>query len=233
MLTALEVTHQRLDDLGARSPGRLRVGGFSTAMASLVPRAIAAFAARRPETDVLLREGASATLLRRVAGARLDLAVIAPPDEPPDGVVLTPLLDDPLLVALHPGHALAGRASVTADELRGERWIAGSLDPGSPLLGAWTAADWSPEIAYVAKDWVAKLGLVAAAQGVTIVPGLAAAALPHDVAVVRIDDPTANRPTAIATPDGAAVESQRQRFVEALRDAAAELSADLRRRLGR
>jgi DNA-binding transcriptional LysR family regulator len=42
MLRELEAARQGLEDLGARPPGRLRVGAFSTGMAALVPRAIAA-----------------------------------------------------------------------------------------------------------------------------------------------------------------------------------------------
>jgi DNA-binding transcriptional LysR family regulator len=159
------------------------------------------------------------------------MAVITPPDDPPDGVIVTPLLDDPLLLAVHRAHALAGRPSVTVAELRRERWIAGSLDPGTPLLGAWTTAAWTPEIAFVAKDCTAKLGLVAARLGVTIVPGLAAPALPEDIAVVRIDDASATRATALAVAGDATGDARRQGFTEALRDAAAELAADLRRRL--
>jgi DNA-binding transcriptional LysR family regulator len=231
MLAEAEAAQQGLADLGARAPGRLRVGAFSTAMAALVPRAIATFAGREPETQVVLREGPSTSLLGRVARGRLDMAVIASADEPPEGVVVTSLLDDPLLLAVHSAHPLAGRPSVAADELRRERWIAGSVDPGSVLLGAWTAASWSPDIAYVAKDWTAKLGLVAAGQGVTIVPGLAAPALPHGVAVVRIDHPAAQRPTGLATAERAVGEPRAESLAESLRDAAAELGAEVRRRL--
>lgn len=78
----------------------------------------------------------------------------------------------------------------------------------------------------MARDWVAKLGLVAAGMGVTVVPGLAVPMVPPAIAVVRIDHPSAVRTTAIAQAPGTD-----HPFVEALRDAAADLSAELRRRL--
>jgi len=135
---------------------------------------------------------------------------------------MTPLLEDPLFVATGLGHAFAGQAAVTAEELRGQRWIAGSAEPGTTLLGAWAE---EPEIAHVARDWVAKLGLVAAGLGVTVVPGMIVPALPPSVAVVRIDHPDAVRTTSVAH------RGEHEAFIELLRDAAAELTVQVRRRL--
>jgi DNA-binding transcriptional LysR family regulator len=219
VLATLDTAQQDLRDLGAPASRRLRVGAFSTAMAALVPRAIAAVTTR-----VRLREGLTPALLSAVSRGRLDLAVVTPPDHLPAGVEVTPLLDDPLFVATSLGHPLAGQASVTSAQLRGERWIAGSAEPGTSLLGGW--AD-EPEIAFVARDWVAKLGLVAAGLGVTVVPGLAVPALPTTVAIVRIDHPAAMRTTAVAHR----AEGPDETFTEALRDAASTLSADTRRRM--
>jgi DNA-binding transcriptional LysR family regulator len=227
VLGELQATRQDLQDIGARPAGRLRVGAFSTAMAALVPRAIAAYAERAPGVQVPLREGLSPGLLSALSRGRIDLAVVSRPQRPPEGAELIPLLDDPMFVAMGRGHALATRASVTAAELRDEGWIAGSAEPGSTLLGAWSDSAWRPDVAFVARDWVAKLGLVAAGLGVTVVPGLAVPALPPTVAVVRIDDPAAVRPTAVAHRP----HTHRDAFVEALRDAAADLAAEVRHRL--
>jgi DNA-binding transcriptional LysR family regulator len=230
VLGELDAVRQDLHDLDARPPGRLRVGAFSTAMAALVPRAIAALTVQEPFTQVPLREGMSPRLLGAVAKGRLDLAVVTRPQGAPEGVEVIPLLDDPLLVALPPDHALAGRSSVTTEMLRNERWIAASTEPGTTLLGAWSDASWQPDIAFIARDWVAKLGLVAAGLGVTVVPGLAVPALPPAIALVRIDHAAAVRTTAIVLRPGVD-EHLRQAFTEALRDVSAELSAELRHRL--
>src|SRR4051812_136373 len=96
VLTELEAARQELDDLGAEPPGRVRVGAFSTALAALGPRAVAALAERRPQAGVILREGASGGLLTRVASRRLALAVVPPPAQPAEGVRLDTLLEDPL-----------------------------------------------------------------------------------------------------------------------------------------
>lgn len=235
VLGGLGAARQELDDLATRPPATLRVGAFSTAMAALVPRAIAATAPRLAR--VPLREGTSPRLLSAVARGRLDLAVVSETGNLPAGVEAAPLLDDPLLVAVPPGHILADRVEVAPAELRGERWIAGSTELSSTLLGVWTDATWEPEIAFVARDWFAKLGLVAAGMGITVVPGIAVPVLPPGIALVRIDHPTAVRRTCIiycrATPDRDqdVRHEPRRIFTEALRDVAAELAAEVRHRL--
>jgi DNA-binding transcriptional LysR family regulator len=165
-----------------------------------------------------------------VARGRIDLAVVTPPARAPAGVRLRHLLDDPLFVAVPRAHRLAGRASVPPGDLAGERWIAGSAEPDSPLLGTWSGAAVRPEVGFVVRDWMAKLGLVAAGHGVTVVPGLAVPALPPDIVVVRIDDPAASRPTAVARREAAATDHV-DAFVEALRDIAATLAAEVRHRI--
>lgn len=228
VLAEIEATRQELEDVASRPSGRVRVGAFSTALGALVPRAIAAFAGGAPGTRVMLREGISPNLITRVADGRLDVAIVTAPAGVADGLEVTTLIDDPLLVAVSRGHQLAGRASVPADALRGERWV-GAGGERSPLLGAWSGSSWEPQVAYVARDWTAKLGLVAAGLGVTVVPGLAVPTLPPALSVVRIDHPAATRITAMVEP--IAPDPHRHALGEALRDAAAELAAEVRRHL--
>jgi DNA-binding transcriptional LysR family regulator len=231
VLGELDAARQSLSDLDGRRGGRLRVGAFSSAMSALVPAAISAATGTDPGLQVVLREGLSSTLLAAVARGRLGLAVVTRPEQAPDGVTLTTLVEDPLLVALPRDHRLVGRGRVPPSELRGERWVAASTDPRSTLLGPWVDTAWEPNVPLVARDWMAKIGLVAAGLGVTVVPGIAVPALPPAVAVVGIDDPRAYRPVAVALPDHPPDERTGRLFADALVDCAAELSARVRRRL--
>jgi DNA-binding transcriptional LysR family regulator len=233
VLAELEAARQGLDELSQGEPARLRIGAFSSALAALVPRALSRYANRHPHTRLDLKEGTSSAQLARVAGGRLDVAVIREPDAWPDGVSGTFLLEDPLLLAVPRRHPLAERASIAPDELAAERWIAGSAEPDSEFLGPWTASTWAPDVAHVARSWMAKLGLVAAGRGVTIVPGLAAPTLPAAITVVRIDDAAASRSIALATVAEHAGGHRSDALQEALRDAAAELGSELRDRVRR
>ncbi|MGW4353853.1 LysR family transcriptional regulator [Nocardia sp. NPDC004582] len=228
--TVLDALAAAGDELRNPVPtGRIRVGAFSTAMAALVPGAIAGVAARNPGVRVHLREGTTPSLLAALTKGRVDLAVLSGRPDHGEDLNVEPLLDDSLFIAVHGGHRLAGRASVPIAELRAEAWIAGSADPGDTLLGAWSGAAWQPRIAHTARDWVAKLGLVAAGLGITVVPGLVVSALPARISVVRVDDPAARRPTVLAYRR--ATTAPDHPMIEALRDSAATLAAEVRARL--
>jgi DNA-binding transcriptional LysR family regulator len=227
VLESLESARSELRDLGLHTAARVRLGAFSTATAALVPRAIVLATQRNPLLDVRLREGTTPRLLTALTRRRIDLAVLSGHFEVPGGVEVIPLLDDALYVAVPQGHRLAQHASVPVSALRDERWIVGSEESPTSLLGAWNSALWQPVVAHVARDWVTKLGLVSAGLGVTIVPGLAVSALPATISVVRIEDPAAVRRTVVAHIPGAA----HRLLVEAFLDATAQLNAELRARL--
>lgn len=227
-LAELQAAAVALADLHQRRARRVQLGAFSTAMAALVPHALTALAVHQPHVRVVLREGTSERLAERVASGRLDLAIVTLTSGPREGVVLDALLDDPLLLALPRGHRLAGLARIDPDDLRGEHWIAGSSDPASTLLGAWTTGSWRPQIAFEVRDWTAKIGLVANGFGITVVPGLSARTLPASVVVAAIDHPMAMRTVAIARRVGVD-EPHIAAIVEALRDSVRPEPLPLRR----
>ncbi|PXX54928.1 DNA-binding transcriptional LysR family regulator [Nocardia tenerifensis] len=227
VLEALDRAQSELRDLSKHATARIRLGAFSTATAALVPRAITIAAQHNPLLTVQLREGTSPHLLTALARRRIDLAVLSGEFDVPDGVELTALTQDTLYLAVPQGHRLAHQSSTSIAALRAEKWIVGSEESHTSLLGAWTNASWQPIISHVARDWVTKWGLVAAGLGITLVPGLAIPALPATIAIVAIDDPAATRRTVLAHTPNPATHIIR----EALLDASAQLNVELRERL--
>lgn len=86
-------------------------------------------------------------------------------------------------------HPFALRDSVTPDELTDQPWIVATTTDGGPEFGAWPGIA-QPRIAFRARAWQTRLGMVAAGQGITLVPGSMAKALPRTTEWVRIDDNT-------------------------------------------
>jgi DNA-binding transcriptional LysR family regulator len=235
VLDDLDAAQQELAGMAEPATGRLRIGAFPTAVAALVPRAMAEFRRGQPGVRTSLREGGTPSQLKRLFSGSVDVAVIG---FLPGGHVtrdrrisLEPLIDDPLLLAVGPGHPLARRRTVDLDSLAGESWIAASADASDTMIGAWQWADWQPRVDLIAKEWTAKLGLVAAGLGVTLVPGLAAAAVRPDVALVRIRSGPASRQVLVATRSGQERSASAALFSELLHDTAAQLSTELRERL--
>src|SRR3954452_11312133 len=259
VLDEVDAARQELALMAEPTTGPLRVGAFPTAVAALVPRAMVALHKRPPRVGISLREGGTPTQLKRLSSGSLDVAVIG---FLPGGQVtrdrrisLEPLIDDPLLLAVGPEHPLARRRTVDLDDLAGESWIAASADAGDTMIGAWQWADWRPRgelmgkewtakvvfggggvwgsrFDLMPKEWMAKLGLVAAGLGVTLVPGLAAAAVRPDVALVRIrSERPASREGSIATAAGKGAPPFVGRFAELLHETATRMASDLQTRI--
>ncbi|MED7923276.1 LysR family transcriptional regulator [Nonomuraea sp. LP-02] len=182
VLDRLERAGEELAALHAGRGGTLRLGAFATANVDLVPGTLRRFAARRPGVELRLVEGLTTKLLERLRAGALDAAVISdyPAGLPAaDAGRLVPLREDRLLVALPAGHRLAAEAEVDLRDLAGETWIE-AAPRGQPtlLLAACAAAGFAPRGGLRVAEWTGKFGFVAAGLGVTLVPELAARAVP-------------------------------------------------------
>ncbi|SNT37480.1 DNA-binding transcriptional regulator, LysR family [Streptosporangium subroseum] len=184
--------------------GRLRVGAFATANVSLVPSALRSFRQEFPEVELIPIEGPSRRLLSRMREGGLDVAVISdyPSGLPYDGEVETvELVDDELLVALPRGHRLAAGESVDLRELREETWIEAPPPAGTTMLGAACArAGFAPRTTVRIAEWTGKFGFVAAGLGITLVPSIAAGAVPPDLVLRSLGDLAPRRIVSAALP---------------------------------
>jgi DNA-binding transcriptional LysR family regulator len=227
ILTRLDAARGAVDEVHSLAAGRLRVGAFPTAVAALVPRAMASFRAAYREVGLSLVEGLTPTLLDRLAAGEAEVAVVS---SSPAGPIdrgrfdLHHLLDERLLVAVARTHPLARRRTVRLADLAGDPFIAGSATAEETLLRASLPAGFRPRIEIVAAEWTGKLGCVAAGLGVALLPALVAGRVPRDIALLRLhpDDESVRRIHA-ATPAGRTPPPAATRFLTHLREAAGAL----------
>ena len=192
VLDAVASATQELAGMRDRLAGRLAVGGFATASAVLLPRALDRMANEHPGLAVQLVEVSTPKQLLALRRGRLEVAVLATGEGLPsydlDGLRRTELRSGRGAgVAVADTHPFAARDSVDADELAEQRWVVGRNAAGSPEFGAWPGIE-KPQIAFTARDWTTRLGLVAAGHGIALVPGLAAAAMPQGVRWIPVRD---------------------------------------------
>jgi DNA-binding transcriptional LysR family regulator len=131
------------------------------------------------------------------------------------------LADEPVLLAVPRSHPLAagGPGPVPLAELAGEAWVAGSARVEETLLGASARLGFRPRIEFVVREWTAKFGFVAAGLGVTLVPALAAGALPAGLALRSLDPrEVPHRRVLAATLAGRTVPAVVERFLATLRE---------------
>lgn len=186
ILSRVRAAGQALDSLRNLDTGRLRVGAIDSAAAALVPRTLAAFQAEHPGVSLSMIEGTTPILLNRLESGETDVAIVSsypgPMTETPH-LRLRHLMDDPLMVALSAGHPLAWpeRKQLRLADLAGESWIEGLAHSAQTLEDACLRAGFRPRIDFAVREWIAKLGFVAAGLGVALVPLLAARAVRPDV----------------------------------------------------
>ena len=149
--------------------GRVRLAGFSSAIGSLVPDAVAALARKHPGLQVSLTDMHPFEAIEQLRTGRIEVAIIFRYDETePElpGIRLHHLLDDPL-------YLLTQREQSTLAAQRDATWIAGCERCRSHLLTLCDAEGFEPRIGYISDDMVVMQALVAAGLGVTTIPGLA------------------------------------------------------------
>lgn len=182
----LALADTQLAELGADGAA-VRVGGFPSALATLVPAAIERLVPRRVEAV----EGTVEELAARVGDGSLHVALVfqdaaAAPREHP-GLRRHDLLDEPFVAIVGPGHRLAKRRTIRLRELAPDPWTAPS-EVGI-LHSACVAAGFEPDLHFVTRDVLAIRALVAADLAVTLAPQLIAGHLPGVHVLTLRDDP--------------------------------------------
>lgn len=128
---------------------------------------------------------------------------------PSQRVVVTPLLVEPLDIALPAAHPLAASPAVRPEQLRYERWI--STHEGFPLAGVLAhlgaLIGQSPQIDHRINEFSVAAQVVRAGAGIAVMPRTTATALAVDGMVLRpiVGVPLARHVDVLARPDALAL----------------------------
>src|SRR5690349_14785130 len=180
ILDRLAAAEHQLDALSGLDGGRLQIGAFPTANATLIPLALTAFDAEYPSACLSLTECTTGEAGPLLASAEL-------------------LIEEQMYLALPRGHRLVEQPEISIADLREEVWIEGRHGIcRTKLIAAAERAGFEPRIAFQSTEWLGKQGLVAAGVGVTLIPTVALATVRDDIVLRSLaDGPT--RTISIAT----------------------------------
>jgi DNA-binding transcriptional LysR family regulator len=173
MVAQLDHTFESTRRTARGEQGRICVGITpSSPFHPFVPRIIRAFRDAFPQVSLRLEEGLRGELIEQLQLERIDAAFIRTPLVDP-GLVVSRLLEEPLLVALPSSHALVGGGSLSLKSLAREIFIVyGPAGRGfyDHAVVACNAAGFSPRIGQEAARVTSLLALVASGLGITLVP---------------------------------------------------------------
>jgi DNA-binding transcriptional LysR family regulator len=217
--------------LGLRA-GRLRVASFPSAGATLMPEAVARFRRAHPGVALSLAEGEPEEIAPRLRAGEFDLALLfefpdvdegTPPlsvlTAPSQGhVAITPLLEDPMHVALPRDHRLAEEPGLSLWDLHNEDWVqtAASSPCARHVVRSCLTAGFEPHVTFESDDYETVQGLVAAGVGVALIPRLALTRLHPNIVVRSLQPASPVRNVVAATPEEAAMAPSAQAMLETL-----------------
>lgn len=174
-----EQIRAELANVSEEDHGALRLCGFSTAAAALLPTVVATVRMTHPRCSVRIIEADPEECFDLLLADEADLAVVVATANLPPSIDprfdQQPLLDDPLDLLVPESHPLATESSVELSATADQPWI---MDrPGRPyhqlVLTACAAAGFTPAVAHESTEWDTGAALVAAGLGVALVPRLA------------------------------------------------------------
>ncbi len=163
--------------------GRICIGVTSTSsFHPLVARVIRAFSEARPKVSLTLEESLSNELLQGLRDERMDAAFIRTAPAGSEGLLIQPVLDEPMVTALPSAHHLASGpkdAPIPLKRLAAETFILYG-PPGTgmydTIIAACHAAGFNPNVGNLGASTQqgprigSTLSLVAAGLGITFVP---------------------------------------------------------------
>ncbi len=208
--------------------GTVRLASFPSAAGALAAPAIAESREVHPDLRVLLNEGEPAECMDDLRAQRIDVALVYEynllPRLPDTGVELRPLLREPVLLTLPPGHdpSADGSRPRPLQDFRHERWIAPASDVAlrEVLVRACQAAGFDPQLDYTSDDYTVILALVQAGLGVSLLPRLATEQLSADVRLSAVTGLELTRTVSAAVRTGSGTTPAIAALVDSLQHAA-------------
>ena len=183
-----------IDDLRGERAGTLRMVGFPSASATLVPALMRQLAEEAPDVALQYREAEPPAATAMLRDGEVDCALIFDYEgaaELPAGSAFLPLWREEVHLVLSDDRAADGRPAHLGDFAH-EHWIAGCEKCRGHLLAAAGEAGFEPDIIQETDNVPAMLAMAAAGGAVALVPGLALAAartLPDDARAVALEPP--------------------------------------------
>lgn len=225
VLAVLEEASAALAATRAGLTGRLRIGAFPSAAHTILPPALVTLGAAHPGLELMVTELDPVAVPGSLRAGTLDVALTFVydyvPAEPDPALDAEPLLEESVYLATAGGQG--GPAETSIQDWRDAPWIAGSPDTlcHTMVIRACQACGFTPRVRHHADDFATVLALVAAGQGVSLIPQLGVTETPPGVRLIPV---TARRHTSIAYRKGTGRHPAVSAFAAAVREQSQLLS---------
>jgi DNA-binding transcriptional LysR family regulator len=172
VLQAIRKARQAVTDLESATGGTLTVGSALTTSTYTLPEILAKFKGTYPAVEVAVRTGRSQQIQQLVLEDTVQLGLAHSPLNSHPEVMAIPLYSEPILLVIHPEHALAGKTEVTAEQVAAEPFITSDKASGYWALVEqfWAGAGLVPRVTMELDSIEATKRMVMCGLGLTMLP---------------------------------------------------------------
>ncbi|MEV7779613.1 LysR family transcriptional regulator [Kitasatospora sp. NPDC088351] len=187
-LAAVDSVRDAVENVTGVVRGQVALGSVASSLSLRLPDLVADFSEKYPAVEISLSEGSTEHLVEAVRAGRIDVAIIGVGVDPPAGLETLVIADELLVGAVGHAHPLAGRGSITVDEVESHTLMC--LPVGSAVRAAsdatWAAAGVKPRVAFEASDPRVLAQLASRGIGMAILPERFVLSQPELLHPVRI-----------------------------------------------
>ncbi|QBC31318.1 MULTISPECIES: LysR substrate-binding domain-containing protein [Pandoraea] len=205
ILADAEAARQEVQQIAGLDAGELRIAFTTSApMTNLMKRVLTGYRLRYPRVTLTLIESPSERQRDALTERTLDIGLVRQADDAPPiaGLSFETLIDEALVVVLHQGHALSGRASLSMADLAHEAFIMHPHDVGTAIDGKirrmCERAGFSPRVVQEARESTTIVALAASGLGVAILPAAVRCIQIEGACFMDLSEPDAHTPLLLA-----------------------------------
>lgn len=171
IIETINSIHTEFSDLAGTPRGRLKIG-MSPMVQTLFPQAIAEFKSLYPQIIIDLIEVGSKKVERGISEGTIDVGIMMLPISGKEELGVVPILNDPMMLIVHPSHPLAAKQLVDMYDLRDEPFVLYKDDFAlhDHILQRYRELGFDPQIVCETAQWNFMVNIVASKLGIAFLP---------------------------------------------------------------
>jgi DNA-binding transcriptional LysR family regulator len=220
ILADMEDTKHEVRSVGRTKAGKVLVGILMTIAPCFLVHILNSFADQFPDIQLTLFETTTALMLSMLDAGKLDMGITSLPIR--DNVFETEnLFTEEMLLALHPGHPLTRKQAIFTEDLLSEKFILSKEDHclDGCALRLNRRKNFSPRIVFHCGRLATIQSLVAAGNGISLIPQTAIVETPASIIYRQLESPRPKRSIVAVTRSKRILKPAAQTFFQHIRKA--------------
>lgn len=218
ILAQVEIAKREIRSSDGHHAGKVVFGVLPTIAPNFLAHVLDSFAERFPKIQVFVHQNMAEQLLQLIETGKLDLGIVSLPVRE-HGFETETLFYEEMVLALHPRHPLTRKRTIFKEDLQSEKFILCQEDHclGDCAMGFCRKHNFRPRIVFRCGQIATIQALVAAGNGISLIPQTAIADTPAPITYRQLENQRQKRSIAIVTRSKRHLKVAVQEFLKHLR----------------